>query len=129
MSLIFILARTKRTTQDLRIRFLSNDIVIMIKLTSLSLLLKQNKARKSKKGCHLSLRTSNDCYLVKFMLILTFPWYKTLRYDKSVIRKWKTQTECESPTVFLNMRQFLPEHQKTGGRVTSNFLAALFTAN
>lgn len=53
MSLILILARTKRTTQDL-IKFLSNDIVIMIKLTSLSLLLKKNKARKSKKGCSLS---------------------------------------------------------------------------
>lgn len=128
MSLILILARTKRTTQDL-IKFLSNDIVIMIKLTSLSLLLKKNKARKSKKGCSLSLRTSNDCYLVQFMLILTFPWYKTLRYDKSVIRKWKTQTECESPTVCLNMRQFLPEHQKVAGRVTNNFLVALFTAN
>lgn len=65
-SFIFILARTKRTIQHLGTKYscpMTQFIAIMIKLTSLSPLLKQEKMKKDV--------VSNYCYLMKFRFILT----------------------------------------------------------
>lgn len=68
-SFIFILARTKRTIQHLRTKFLSHDTVYShhdkINFLSPAVEIKQDKMKQDV--------VSNSCYLMKFSFILTFP--------------------------------------------------------
>lgn len=79
----FHFSKNEKNNRRLRTKFLSHDTftVIMIKINFLSpaVKIKQEKMKQDV--------VSNSRYLMKFRFILTFPWYKTPRCDKAVIRK------------------------------------------